>query len=66
MKDGDPITNYYPAVVPLSLWQKVQDARMANAQSKFGEALHGGRNKIIQRSTAATPTSIADAGLADG
>ena len=42
--DGDPVPDYYPAVVPLSLWQKVQDARMAFARSKFGETLHGGRN----------------------
>jgi hypothetical protein len=44
--DGPPVADYYPAVVPLSLWQKVQDARMAFAQSKFGEALHCGRNKF--------------------
>ena len=44
--DGDPVPDYYPAVVPLSLWQKVQDARMAFARSKFGETLHAGRNKF--------------------
>lgn len=44
--DGPPVADYYPAVAPLSLWQKVQDARMAFAQSKFGEALHCGRNKF--------------------
>ena len=46
VKDGDPIPDYYPAVVPLSLWQKVQDFRRAFAQAKFGEALHAGRNKF--------------------
>jgi hypothetical protein len=44
--DGDPVPDYYPAVVLLSLWQKVQDARMAFARSKFGETLHAGRNKF--------------------
>ncbi len=46
VKDGDPIPDYYPAVVPLSLWQKVQDVRRAFGQAKFGEALHAGRNKF--------------------
>jgi hypothetical protein len=41
--DGEPI-NYYPPVVPLSLFQKVQAARMAFAQSKFGESLNAGKD----------------------
>jgi DNA invertase Pin-like site-specific DNA recombinase len=41
--DGEPIM-YYPPVVPLSLFQKVQAARMAFAQSKFGESLNAGKD----------------------
>jgi hypothetical protein len=40
--DGEPIM-YYPPVVRLSLFQKVQAARMAFAQSKFGENLNAGK-----------------------
>ena len=41
--DGEPIM-YYPPVVPLSLFQKVHAARMAFAQSKFGESLNAGKD----------------------
>jgi DNA invertase Pin-like site-specific DNA recombinase len=44
--DGPLVPDYYPAVVPLSLWQKVQDARRAFAQVRFGESLNAGRNKF--------------------
>lgn len=47
--DGDPIPNYYPAVVPLQLWQKVQEVRKSLAQSKFGEALHAGKDKFSDK-----------------
>jgi hypothetical protein len=47
--DGPPIKDYYPAVVPVALWQKVQDARRLFAQAKFGEYLHSGKDKYSTR-----------------
>jgi hypothetical protein len=44
--DGPLVPDYYPAVVPLSLWQKVQDVRRDFARAKFGETLNAGRNKF--------------------
>jgi hypothetical protein len=41
--DGDPVS-YYPAVVPLALFQKVQDVRRTFAQTKFGASFLGGRD----------------------
>ena len=43
LPDGEPIM-YYPPVVSLSLFQKVQAARMAFARSKFGESFNGGKD----------------------
>jgi hypothetical protein len=40
LADGAAIENYYPAVVPLALWQKVQEARRAFARAKFGESFN--------------------------
>ena len=44
LADGAAIENYYPAVVPLALWQKVQEARRAFARAKFGESFNAGRD----------------------
>src|SRR5258708_21102652 len=44
--DGSLVQDYYPQIIPLSLWTKVQDSRRAFANAKFGEALHAGRNKF--------------------
>jgi hypothetical protein len=44
--DGPLVEDYYPQVVPLSLWQKVQDARRSFARTKFGERLHAGKDKF--------------------
>jgi hypothetical protein len=44
--DGELVKDYYPQAVSYNLWQKVQDARRAFAQAKFGESLHAGRNKF--------------------
>ncbi len=44
--DGPLVPDYYPQIIPLSLWTKVQDSRRAFANAKFGEALHAGRNKF--------------------
>jgi DNA invertase Pin-like site-specific DNA recombinase len=44
--DGPLVPDYYPAVVPLSLWASVQEARRAFAQVRFGETLNAGRNKF--------------------
>jgi DNA invertase Pin-like site-specific DNA recombinase len=49
VKDGDPVIDYYPKVVPLSLFQKVQEIRRTFAQSKFGETLHAGKDKFSTR-----------------
>ena len=42
--DGAPVENYYPAVIPLALWQRVQEARRAFAQAKFGESFKAGKD----------------------
>jgi len=42
--DGAPVENYYPAVIPLPLWQRVQEARRAFAQAKFGESFKAGKD----------------------
>jgi DNA invertase Pin-like site-specific DNA recombinase len=40
--DGDPIANYYPAIVPLDLWQRVQERRRSIAKGKFVTGNPGG------------------------
>jgi hypothetical protein len=47
--NGPLVKNYYPPVVPLPLWQKVQDVRKTFAQTKFGEALHAGKSKFSDK-----------------
>jgi hypothetical protein len=44
LPDGAPVENYYPAVIPLALWQRVQEARRAFAQAKFGESFNAGKD----------------------
>ena len=47
--DGPLVKDYYPKVVPLSLWQKVQEVRTKFAQSKFGESLNAGKDKFSDK-----------------
>ena len=47
--DGPLAPDYYPQVIPTSLWQKVQDACRAFAKVRFGEDLHAGRNKYSNK-----------------
>jgi DNA invertase Pin-like site-specific DNA recombinase len=42
--DGAAVENYYPAVIPLALWQRVQEARREFAQAKFGESFNAGKD----------------------
>src|SRR5215469_13828904 len=42
--DGAPVEIYYPAVIPLALWQRVQEARRAFAQAKFEESFKAGKD----------------------
>jgi DNA invertase Pin-like site-specific DNA recombinase len=44
--DGPLVTDYYPQIIPHSLWADVQKARQDFAKAKFGESLHSGRNKF--------------------
>jgi hypothetical protein len=44
LPDGAAVENYYPAVIPLALFQKVQEARRAFAQAKFGESFNAGKD----------------------
>jgi DNA invertase Pin-like site-specific DNA recombinase len=47
--NGPLVKNYYPQVVPLPLWQKVQEVRKTFAQSKFGESLNAGKDKFSDK-----------------
>jgi DNA invertase Pin-like site-specific DNA recombinase len=44
--DGPLVEDYYPQIIETDLWLKVNEARMAFARAKFGDALHAGRNKF--------------------
>jgi DNA invertase Pin-like site-specific DNA recombinase len=44
--DGSLVEDYYPQIIETDLWLKVNEARMAFALAKFGDALHAGRNKF--------------------
>ena len=44
LPDGAAVGNYYPAVIPLALFQKAQEARRAFAQAKFGESFNAGKD----------------------
>jgi hypothetical protein len=44
VKDGQSVPDYYPPVIPLALFQRVQNARIAFAQVRIGEEMNVGRN----------------------
>jgi DNA invertase Pin-like site-specific DNA recombinase len=44
VKDGATIPNYYPPIIPISLFQTVQEVRRTFANAKFGESLRRGKD----------------------
>jgi hypothetical protein len=44
IKDGAAVPNYYPPIIPISLFQTVQEVRRTFANAKFGESLRRGKD----------------------